>query len=220
MTLAAGACGKPEAEVKGWPRVIPLAKGLKPVPGMPDAGAAPVVEKVPERPRLADVVVALTRAPDISDSESVGPEDVAIGPSDVLEVRTWRGMTTCDRLIETACAYLGAHSQECAEIRGWRKPAPTEEVLTECQAILDQFDMTYNQRGVRRVRNPCWSLAYDVCRDFGRTSEECLEAKSEARRLRKPRLKLACKGGIILYEAKKVFPDWGPNAAPRSVRTP
>ena len=127
-------------------------------------------------------------------------------------------MTVCDRIVETACVYLGVHSQECAEFRGWRRLEATDETLSECQAILDQFDMTYNQPGLRRVRNPCWSLAYDICEQHGRTSEACQEARDEARRMRRPQLRRACKGGILLYEVKKAFPGWGPNALPRVVR--
>ena len=209
--IVAGCSEKRAVEVKGWPRAGALAKSRA-----LDKAEPPVP---PRRPKLADVEawgerVDASQSTDTSRDQR-GPEDAA---GDTLEIRTWKGMTVCDRIVETACVYLGVHSQECAEFRGWRRLEATDETLSECQAILDQFDMTYNQPGLRRVRNPCWSLAYDICEQHGRTSEACQEARDEARRMRRPQLRRACKGGILLYEVKKAFPGWGPNALPRVVR--
>lgn len=211
-------CGEDTAKVKGWPRLVPTLES-DPTGGLAPTPTPGPLADVPPRPVLTDVRGALAATSLADMDEDVGPSD-AESDSEVVVIQTWVGMSSCDRVVETACAYLGVYSDECAEVRGRQRPPQTNEVLSECLAILDQFDMTYNRPGIRRVRNPCWSLSYDICRDYGRTSDECAESKATARRMRGPSKRQACKGAIILYEARNVFPESGPLRSPNSPLPP
>ena len=111
-------------------------------------------------------------------------------------------LSSCQRLVERACGLLGEYSQECAQARGNVRRPKRRELQMECDEIVKIFEATH-ARDTRR--NPCYVLARRVCTSRGKDSRECRDRKESTKRLTKPEQRRACRGDLLLEEARFIL---------------
>jgi hypothetical protein len=109
---------------------------------------------------------------------------------------------SCRKLIDRACDFWGRFSQECIEARARVPKAPRKDVVNECEEILAFFEVTYAKM---EMQNPCRILARRVCNTLGRRTISCIEARAGAKSYKKVSQRRACKGDLILWEARQLL---------------
>lgn len=215
LVLAAGGCGRGRPKVVGWPRETPL--GGAGASTEAEAGASAETGVGAETGAGAGAGASAEAGvgagagagggADTDAGAAAGAEaganaeaDPGAGPDAGAGAAAPHG---CRGLIDAACELLGRFSQECAEARAATPGLLSEDLDGQCDEALARFRDRY---GDEVPPSACRHLADLVCQGAGAGTEACEEARVRAKVLRKPYLRRACLGDLLLLRARRILP--------------